>query len=53
VKPIAYIFARAFAATLGVGLACYLLIYVGHNRGWLPFKQTTHKTLTPRPLMLP
>ena len=43
-KPIAYIFASAFSATLGVGLACYLLLWLGHNRGWLPFKQQTKQT---------
>ena len=39
-KLIVRTFLRAFAATLGFGLACYLLLWVGQRQGWLPFKPT-------------
>jgi len=40
VKLLIRTFLRAFAATLGFGLACYLLLWVGSRQGWLPFKPT-------------
>ena len=43
-KTIALQVAAAFLKTIAIGLAFYLLIYVGQNRGWLPFKATTKQT---------